>query len=285
MAYRSQMGELQPDTGIITEAAELAHYNEVAGRGDRYSHLKSCVERVRDLGTSWAVPVTSWLDTAPDCAAQADTYVHLSRSIVGGRVLSLGGTGQAALKALVGGASESALVTPSPGEAELAQRVAADLGLSSRFSTFIGYAESLPLDTASFTAVISEGCLHHTNTEQAFKECSRVLVAGGRFAAWEPWKARLYSLGISIFGKRDPAINCRPMEAARLTGLQAAFPTAAEVRLHGAVTRYPAIVWGRLVRPPKVSTSYRVTLLDDSISRRIPALARNGSSCAILAVK
>lgn len=279
------MGELQPGHGAITEAEELAHYDAVAGSAERYAHLRSCVERVHDLHTSWAVPLTSWLDTAADGAAQADTYVHLSRAIVGGRLLSLGGTGQAALKALVGGASESVLVTPSQGEADLAQRVAADLGLSDRFSTVVGYAESLPLETASFTAVISEGCLHHTNTEQAFKECARVLVSGGRFGAWEPWKARLYTLGISLFGKRDPAVNCRPMDPARLTGLQTAFPTASEVRLHGAITRYPAIVWERLAGPPKVSTSYRLTLLDDRISRRVPPLARNGSSCAILAVK
>lgn len=279
------MGETTPNSGIITDADELAHYDNVAALADKYKHLKSCVERVRDLQTSWAVPLTSWLDTAHDGAAQADTYIHLSGSIVGGRLLSLGGTGQAALKALVGGAAESVLITPSQGEADLARRVATDLGLADRFTADVGYAEKLPLDATSFDAVISEGCLHHTNTEQAFRECARVLKPGGRFAAWEPWRARLYAIGISLFGKRDPAVLCRPMDTERLHGLEESFPTSAEVRLHGAITRYPGIVWGRLVRPPRIATSYRITLADDLISRQIPTLARNGSSCAVLAIK
>jgi SAM-dependent methyltransferase len=272
-------------SGAVTDAKEIAHYNAVATLPYRYRGLRSAVERVGELQTSWAVPLISWLDTVPDCAAQADVYVHLSASIVGGRVLQIGGTGQAALKALAGGAAEATLVTPSQGEADLARQVADDLGLSNRFVTAVGFAESLPVGSDSVTAVISEGCMHHTNTTEAFRECSRVLVPGGRFGAWDPWKARLYTLGISMFGKRDPDVNCRPMDPVRLTELPVIFPSWSDVRLHGAITRYPGIVWTRYVKAPKVSTSYRLTLFDDRISRHFPAVARNGSSCAILAVK
>jgi SAM-dependent methyltransferase len=271
--------------GIVTDAEEIAHYSEVATLPDKCRGLRSAVERVRDLQTSWAVPLVYWLDTVPDCAAQADVYIHLSASIVGGRVLQIGGTGQAALKALAGGATSAVLVTPSAGEADLAGQVASELGFSDRFATAVGFAESLPVDGESVTAVISEGCMHHTNTTEAFRECSRVLVPGGRFGAWDPWKARLYTLGISIFGKRDPDVNCRPMDSVRLADLPTIFPTRSEVRLHGAITRYPGIAWSRYVNAPKVSTSYRMTTFDDRISKYFPALARNGSSCAILAVK
>jgi SAM-dependent methyltransferase len=271
--------------GVITDAEEIAHYSDVATLPDKCRGLRSAVERVRELQTSWAVPLVSWLDSVPDCAAQADVYIHLSASIVGGRVLQIGGTGQAALKALAGGASEAVLVTPSPGEADLAREVASEFGFSNRFATAVGFAESLPVESGSVSAIISEGCMHHTNTEEAFRECTRVLVQGGRFGAWDPWKARLYTLGISIFGKRDPDVNCRPMDQVRLAELPTIFPTWSEVRLHGAMTRYPGIVWARFVTTPKVSTSYRMTLFDDRISRHFPALERNGSSCAILAVK
>ncbi len=271
--------------GAITDAEEIAHYDGVAALPLRHHELLSRVERVRDLQTSWAVPVISWLDTVPDCAAQADVYIHLSASIAGGRLVQIGGTGQAALKALAGGASGAVLVTPSRGEADLARQVAGELGFEDRFSAVIGFAESLPVDTQSVAAVISEGCLHHTRTAEALRESSRVLVPGGRFGSWDPWKARLYTLGISIFGKRDPEVNCRPLDSERLSELSTIFPGWSEVRLHGAISRYPGIVWTRYVKAPRVSTSYRITLLDDWISGRFPALARNGSSCAVLATK
>lgn len=277
------MGDLP--SVAITDSEEIAHYDAVAANPKRVQSVRAAVERVRELQTSWAVPLLPWLDSIPDCAAQADVYVHLSSSIVNGRVLQLGGTGQAALKALVGGASSAVLVTPSAGEARLARQVAEETGLADRFSTAVGYAESMPIEAETVNAVISEGCLHHTNTAEAFRECSRVLVSGGRFGAWEPWKARLYTLGISVFGKRDPDVNCRPIDPARVAEFPAAFPKHAEVRLHGAISRYPGIVWSRYVKTIGVPTSYRMTMADDRISRRIPALARNGSSCAVLAVK
>lgn len=273
------------EIAAITAADEIAHYDEVAGSEKKFTGICSAVTRVQSLQASWAVPLTSWLDSVHDCAAQADVYVHLSASVINGRVLQLGGTGQAALKALVGGAAKAYLLTPSAGEARLAEQVADTVGLSDRFTAVVGFAESLPFTDGAMTAIISEGCLHHTNTPAALRECSRVLQAGGRFGAWEPWKARLYEIGISIFGKRDPSVNCRPMDAMRIAQLPTIFPKWSEVRLHGAISRYPGIVWSRYVRPLTVSNSYRITVVDDHISKRFPAAARNGSSCAVLAVR
>lgn len=149
----------------------------------------------------------------------------------------------------------------------------------------MGFAEDLPLESESVDAVIVEGCLHHTRTSDALRESARILVTGGRFGAWEPWKAALYTLGIRVFGKRDPDVNCRPLEPARVTELADIFPNWSEVRLHGALSRYPGILWERYVKSPKLETSYRLTRLDDRLSKRLPALARNGSSCAVLAIK
>ena len=271
---------------VITGAEEIAHYDDSATSAKRHQGLKSAVERVRELHTLWAEPdVVPWLDSIPDCAAQADVYVHLKQSIIGGRVLQLGGKGQAVLKALVGGASSGILVTPSQGEADLAVRVARELDIADRFEAKVGFAETLCIDDESVNAIVSEGCMHHTNTVDALKECARVLVPGGRFGSWDPWKARLYTVGVAVFGKRDPDVSCKPLDPARLQELSALFPSGAEVNLHGAMTRYTGLVWSKYVRPLKLSTSYRLTKLDDRVSRHVPAFRRNGSSCAVLAVK
>lgn len=272
-------------SSVITGAEEIAHYNETAASEMKRRGLLAAVERIRDLGTSWGVPLAAWLDAGPDCASQADVYVHLSSAVVGGSVLQIGGSGQAALKALVGGSARAMLVTPCAEEAELAVRIARKLGFSERFDTAVGFAEDLPVSTESIDAVISEGCLHHTLTADSFREAARVLVPGGRFGAWEPWKAALYTVGIKVFGKRDPDINCRPMDPTRVAELPIVFPKFSEVRLHGALTRYPAILWARYLEAPRFATSYRLTLIDDRISRRIPVLARNGSTCSIIAIK
>lgn len=269
----------------ITNAEEIAHYDAIAMSDQKRRGTLEAVERVRDLHTSWGVPLVSWLDAGPDCTSQADVYIHLSASIVGGRVLQIGGSGQAALKTLAGGASRATLVTPCAGEAELAAGLAQELGYSDRFSTAVGFAEDLPVESESMDAVIAEGCLHHTNTADSLRESARVLVPGGRFGAWEPWKAALYMFGITVFGKRDPDVNCRPIDPTRVAELATIFPNWSEVRLHGAMTRYPAILWARYLKAPKFSTTLRFTQIDDRISKHIPALARNGSSCSILAIK
>jgi hypothetical protein len=276
--------EDRPSTAL-TGAEEVAHYNEIAMSESKRRGTLAAVERVRELGTSWGVPLTAWLDAGPDCASQADVYVHLSAAISGGRVLQMGGSGQAALKTLVGGAAHAMLVTPCAGEAELAASLARELGFADRFESAVGFAEDLPVRAESMDAVVVEGCLHHTQTPDALREAARVLVRGGRFGAWEPWKAALYTLGIAVFGKRDPDVNCRPIDPTRVADLPTIFPNYSEVKLHGALTRYPEILWARYRRQPKSTTSYRLTRADDRISKRISVLARNGSSCSILATK
>lgn len=270
---------------LITSAEEIEHYDSASDSAKNRRDLELKLEKVSRLGTAWAVPLVPWLDSVHDGAAQADVYAHLSPKVAGGRVVQIGGSGQAALKALVGGAAEAILVTPSQGEANLATQVAGDWGIGDRFSTVVAFAESIPLEDGSVTAVISEACMHHTNVSAALRESARILEVGGRFGAWDPWKARLYNLGIAVFGKRDPDVNCRPMEPARVTALEEAFPAYSEIRLHGALTRYPGIVCAKLGRAPSVTASVRLTRIDDAVSRRVPALARNGSSCSILGTK
>lgn len=282
---RSEDGEDPGSEGRITDEDEIRHYDHVSASRAKRLDLEQKVARTRSAGSRWGEPMLGWIDSVHDAASQVDVYRHLAPVIRQGTVVQIGGTGQAALKALVGGAPSAVLVTPSPGEAALADEVAAIFGLSERFEALVGFAEDLPVESRRAASVISEGCLHHTNVPAALREAARVLGPGGRFGSWDPWKARLYELGIRVFGKRDPDVDCRPMDRPRVQPLAESFPSHSEVVLHGALTRYPGIVWSRFVRPISVTTSLKITKIDDRLSGRVRVLARNGSSCALLGIK
>jgi uncharacterized protein YbaR (Trm112 family) len=123
-------------------------------------------------------PRLEWLDATYDCAAQWDAYSHFG-SIVGRRVMQLGGSGIHALKMLLGGASEAWLLTPMLGEAVYARAVAARLGLEDAFHCVIGVGEEMPFANETFDVIFSAGCLHHMRTDVAFPEIHRVLRGGG----------------------------------------------------------------------------------------------------------
>ena len=268
----------------ITSADEIEHYDRNSSTDESYKRLLVRLEEVRSAGEAWGEPPGVWLDTHYDSVAQEDVNRHLAPRIRDSIVLQIGGVGTAVLKALIGGASYGHLVTPSSGEISITQKAATHHGLSKRFSGQAGFAENLPLEDESVDAVISEGSLHHTDVGQALSEIARVLKPAGRFAAFDPWHARLYDIGIAVFGKRDPGVECRPLNVERLSDLRRIFPDSSVIQ-HGPATRYPLVALGKLgVEVPRPWV-HRIIRADDRITSRIGPLARNGSSVAVLATK
>jgi SAM-dependent methyltransferase len=240
---------------------------------------------------SFPEPWEKWLDAKYDLASQWDAYQHLGR-IEGKRVLQLGGSGIHALKFLYAGAREAWLLSPMLEELRFARLAANHCELGDRFYCAAGIAEEMPFTSGTFDAVFSGGCVHHMVTELAFPECARVLRNGGKFAAVEPWRAPLYRAGVRIFGqrdtplvgKRDVGVYCRPMTPERTETLGTAFPRA-EVRQHGALTRYPLLALNKLGWSPAPATVRNADRMDDAICARIPAIRRMGSSVALLGTR
>lgn len=224
-----------------------------------------------------------WLDNLYDSVAQREVYEHLAPVIRGGgTVLQMGGTGKDALKALIGGASSAIHVTPVAQEAALTVRLAAELNVADRLSVLIGAGERLPVASCAVDAVVSERCLHHTSVPEALREARRVLRPGGRFAAADPWHARLHDVGRKYFDRQQPGLECVPLDEYRLADLATVFPNS-QVRLHGAIVRYPVIALLRLGVPLQRRFIERLTEWDDRFSAHFAVLRRNGSAAAVLA--
>ena len=226
-------------------------------------------------------PPLRWLMAGMDLGSEWDCYTHLA-PVKNRHVLQLGGSGGIAMNLLLAGAADAILVTPMLGEARLALKLAQALGLSNRFRCVVGIAEEIPLPATSLDIVFSGGCVHHMATELAFPEIARVLRPGGKFAAFEPWRAPLYSVGTKIFGKREANPFCRPLTRDRVAPLFDAFPSAEFVQ-HGALTRYPMLAMQKLGAKISQETSWTVGRIDDRICSFIPGLRRFGSGVALLA--
>jgi SAM-dependent methyltransferase/uncharacterized protein YbaR (Trm112 family) len=220
-----------------------------------------------------------WIDATYEPGSQWDAYVHLA-SLVGKRVLQVGGSGLHAVKFLLAGAEHATLVSPMVGELQHARALAALAQVGDRLRTIAGVAEELPFADGTFEAVHASSCIHHTETGMAGTELARVLTRGGRFSALEPWRGPFYDLGIKVFGKREP-IACLPMTAERAEPLAAAFDRFA-VSHHATLSRYPLIALWKLGMELTPTRVWRINRVDDAISSILPGLRSKGSSVALL---
>jgi ubiquinone/menaquinone biosynthesis C-methylase UbiE/uncharacterized protein YbaR (Trm112 family) len=241
---------------------------------DRIRRLRS-----EDLAT-FPYPLDRWLASRMDLGSEWDCYRHIA-PVKDQRVLQLGGTGVAAISFLLAGAREGVLVTPMVGEATLATALADAARV--QLQCVVGIAEEIPLANASFDVVYSGGCVHHMTTDRAFPEIARVLRPGGRFAAIEPWRAPLYSIGTRICGKRESNPFCRPLTRARVAPFFGAFPSATIVQ-HGALTRYPMLALEKFGARFSLATAWQIGRWDDRICGLL-GLRRFGSGVALLAQK
>ncbi len=227
-------------------------------------------------------PYDLWVDGCYDGLAEWDAYKYLA-PLTSKKILQVGGTGVAAIKFMLGGAQEAWLLTSVAEEARLADELARLAGVKLHHA--IGAAEEMPFDSGSFDAIYAGGCAHHFETEIAFPEVARVLKKGGRFAAVEPWRAPLYSVGIKIFGKREGKgqVQCRPLTPKRVAPLQKSF-SFSDVVHHGSFLRYPSLAMNKMGVTMSDRFAWSVAKADDWLADRLHA-RRWGSSVAVLAQK
>jgi len=228
-------------------------------------------------------PRNVWLDSTYDCAAQWDAYNHIA-PVKNRRVLQLGGKGAHAVKFLLGGTSEAWVVTPMIGEVRCAVALAKQVGVSDRLRCVVAVAEELPLKNASFDIVFSGGSLHHTTTEKAIPEVNRILKEGGKFAATDPWRAPLYSIGTTIFGKREPDVHCRPLTEEGVRPVRKTFSDSSVIQ-HGTITRYPLLALNKIGLSVSQDIVWRLNNMDDKVCSFIPGFREMGSSVACLGSK
>jgi len=222
----------------------------------------------------------TWVDAPYDAIAQLEAFQHLG-PIEGKRIAQLGGSGQQALKFLLAGASEAWLITPMIGEALFASRLATTLGIESRLRCVVAVAEQLPITDGYLDAIYSGGCLHHMVTGVASVQINRVLSAGGRFAAVEPWETPLHKIGTRLIGKREKNVHCRPLTSERVRPIAEIFDSF-EVTHHGPLLRYGALGYRKISgRDMSETRGLQLTRLDD----RLPIASRFGGSVAVLASK
>ncbi|MGH2559516.1 MAG: methyltransferase domain-containing protein [Thermomicrobiales bacterium] len=277
---------------------ELEHYNAVAideARDVASSHAARYLAPIlrlseRDRG-AFPEPRSVWLSALHDAAAEWDAFAHFA-PLAGKHVMQLGGTGLHAVKFLLAGAAEAWLISPMVGELVLTRALAEYAGVGNRLHCAAGVGEAIPVADETFDAVYTGGCLHHMRTEIALPEIARVLAPGGKFAALDPWRAPLYTLGTKLLGKREEkligkrevGVYCRPMTPARVTPLAQHFDDA-RVILHGTLTRYPLIALWKFGITVPVPIAWYLNAVDDRLCSLIPGLRAKGSSLALLGTK
>ncbi|SIO38640.1 Methyltransferase domain-containing protein [Bradyrhizobium erythrophlei] len=233
--------------------------------------------------SSFPYPSNVWLYSAIDVAAERDCYRHIG-SVMGKRVMQIGGSGIFAIMAILAGAAEAILLTPMEGEAAVANKIAVLLGFGDRLRCIIGIAEEIPLQDGYIDACFVGGCVHHMRTEVAFAEISRVLSPSGKFAAIEPWRAPGYTIGTKLFGKREANAFCSPLDKPRVAPLFDMFSDAKVIQ-HGSLSRYPAIVALKAGISLPIPKAEWVADIDDTICNCIPFARKMGSGVALLATK
>lgn len=266
--------------------AEIGHYRDVATEGlsdvagttqfDFLSDILQAEDR-----SHFPEPPDVWLDAAYDCTAQERVYEHIAPNVADATVVQVGGSGLHALKLLVAGASEALLVTPVVSEAQFGRQMAEELGFGARFHPVVGIGEELPLAAESCDAAVSGGCLHHMVTAEAGREIRRALKIGGRFGAWDPWRAPLYRAGITIFGKREPGVGCRPIDDERVAAFMQNFGPEADYQRHGALVRYPLIALAKFGISLDVRTTLPIFRRDDRLAGALSILQRLQSDVSI----
>jgi uncharacterized protein YbaR (Trm112 family) len=268
---------------------EMEHYNRVASAdaanilaSDSYTAIENAVNRSERDIDSFPDPWGVWLDATYDLRSQYTAYRRIA-PVWGKSVLQLGGKGIHAVKLLLAGAATARLLTPMIGEIHCAMMLARAAGVADRLECVVGVAEEMPFGANTHDRIYSGGCLHHMVAESTFREISRVLTQGGKFAAIDPWRAPGYSVGIRIFGKREPNVFCRPLSRERVSTLGASFSDSGVVQ-HGALSRYPLIALGKIgLRTPE-RWMWRISGIDDRVSS-ILGLRKFGSSACVFGHK
>ena len=150
--------QTNPSTDYNRIRKEIAAYDEIARRNvekgiDSLTRRLVGVELLAEFEKNAVVagfpyPTVVWLDSQANPVSELDAYRWLS-PLEGTEFLQLGGSGSHAIKALIGGASRSWLLTPMAEEGFLAGQMAKHLGLSKRLDVAQGIGEQLPFADGS----------------------------------------------------------------------------------------------------------------------------------------
>jgi uncharacterized protein YbaR (Trm112 family) len=278
-----------PAEPLYREAYDEASFYSGCASGDEgeaeMARYQAMLEPVRTLTAAeralFPMPKERWIDDIYGPVVQFDCYRHLA-PLSGRTVMQLGGKGLHAVKFLLGGAGSAWLLTPMLDECRWAVEFAKRMDVGERLRCVVGVAEEMPFSDASFDGIYGGGTVHHLTTEVAMPEIRRVLRPGGRFSASEPWRTPLYGLGTKIFGKLEANAFCRPLDRRRLAPFAEAFDSGACVH-HGALTRYPLIVFSKFGLNVSVRSAWAINRVDDAIASPIPLLRKLGSNVALLA--
>lgn len=288
-ANRRQQFDLR-DVKYAEAYEEMTHYNQVAKaeaaailNSEAYRMIGPILRLAPDDRHTFPDPKEAWIDCVPDCKAQYEASQYLGE-IKGKRLLQLGGKGIHAVKWLLGGAAEAWVVTPMLGEVYCSIALAKEAGVLDRLRCVVGVAEEIPLADDMFDGIYSGGCVHHMTTELALPEIRRVLKPGGRFSSVDPWRAPLYKIGITIFGKQERNVYCRPLNSARVAPLFNTF-SRAEKTQYGTLFRYPALALAKLGVNVPFGMMWQLYRMDDAVCSCIPGMRNMGSSVALFGTK
>ena len=280
--------DLLEDPAFAEAYSEMDYYNAVADeaviasvRDTRDFELLSSLLARRDSIESFPGP--SWLDAEYDLISQRDAYRALG-ALDDMTVMQCGGKGLHALKFLIAGARRALLVTPMLGEARFAHALARELGLADRLTAAVGVAEYLPVATDSVNRIFSGGSAHHFYFPKAAPELHRCLTPGGRFAANDPYRAPLYAVGTKVLGKREPGVECKPIDKARVEAFSEFFEGESYIRLSGVFFRYPLLALQKAGLELPHQWMQRLSDMDDRVAS-LTRTRRYGSSVAIIGTK
>jgi SAM-dependent methyltransferase len=194
-------------------------------------------------------PSSAWLDSQANPVSELDAYKWLA-PIKGSDFLQLGGSGSHAIKALIGGANSSSLLTPMAEEGLLAARMAKRLGLSERLDVVQAIGEQLPFADESVDRIFGGGTLHHIQLGEGFREIARILKPGGRAAFVDPNLNFIYRLlevtRIRELAREDGA-QCYPLRVADVRQNATGFRTV-KCELAGGPLRYVIVGLTRVLK-------------------------------------
>ena len=227
-------------------------------------------------------PPSVWIDSRSSPESQLEAYRWLS-PIKGTSFLQLGGSGSHGIKAIVGGASRSWLVTPMLEEGVLANRMAAQIGVSRHLHVVLAMGEHLPFPDASIDRIYGGGTLHHMELNQGLREIARVLKPGGRAAFVDPNLNFIYRILESTRIRnlaREPGAQCYPLRVSEVIESATDFDKVRCV-LSGGLVRYGIVGATRVL---KLRIPVTLSLAVQSAETRALRKVRLGSLLGALAV-
>ena len=212
-------------------------------------------------------PALVWIDSRASPVSQLEAYRWLS-PIEGRRFLQLGGSGSHAIKAMMGGAGQSWLITPMVEEGNLAKRMAAHLEMPRCLHVVQGIGEQIPFADNSIDRIYGGGTLHHMDLNYGLGEIARVLKPGGRAAFVDPNLNFIYRLLEATRIRnlaRERGAQCYPLRVRDVYDNAPDFSTV-KCLLSGGPVRY-AIVG--IIRVLKLRFPRSLSLLAQSLETKV----------------